>query len=141
VMVANDGMANAVIADLKTQNLNGKVAVSGQDASPSGLQHILDGDQCFTIYKPSTAEANPAIDAIAQLVNGQTPTTNGTTTDTSPAGTGPNSGKPVPSILATPIPITLANVAQPINDGYPGSTKADVCTGAYTAKCAANGVK
>jgi D-xylose transport system substrate-binding protein len=141
VMVANDGMANAVIADLTTQKLNGKVAVSGQDASPSGLQHIMDGDQCFTIYKPSTAEANPAVDAIAQLVNGQTPTTNGTALDSSPAGTGPNSGKQVPSILATPIPITLANVATPINDGYPGSTKADVCTGAYAAKCAANGVK
>ena len=62
VMVANDTMAGAVITDLKRQSLNGKVAVSGQDASAEGLQHILDGDQCFTIYKPSTAEADPAIE-------------------------------------------------------------------------------
>ncbi len=79
VMVANDTMAGAVITDLKRQSLNGKVAVSGQDASAEGLQHILDGDQCFTIYKPSTAEADPAIKAIAQLANGQVPDTKGVT--------------------------------------------------------------
>ena len=73
VMVANDGMANAVIGALKTQHLNGKVAVSGQDATAQGLQHIIDGDQCFTIYKPSAEEAIPAVDAIAQIVNGQVP--------------------------------------------------------------------
>ncbi|MEP7090814.1 MAG: substrate-binding domain-containing protein, partial [Nocardioidaceae bacterium] len=73
VMVANDTMAGAVITDLKRQGLNGKVAVSGQDASAEGLQHILDGDQCFTIYKKSTLEADPAINAIAQLANGQVP--------------------------------------------------------------------
>ena len=59
VMVANDTMAGAVVTDLKRQSLNGKVAVSGQDASAEGLQHILDGDQCFTIYKPSTDGGRP----------------------------------------------------------------------------------
>ena len=59
VMVANDTMAGAVITDLKRQSLNGKVAVSGQDATAEGLQHILDGDQCFTIYKPSKRRGRP----------------------------------------------------------------------------------
>ncbi len=139
VMVANDGMANAVIADLTNQKLNGQVAVSGQDATAQGLQHILDGDQCFTIYKPSTAEAKPAVDAIAQLANGSAPATTATVTDTNPAAAGTNGGKTVPAILATPTAITLANVAQPINDGY--TPKDQVCTGAYAAKCSANGVK
>jgi D-xylose transport system substrate-binding protein len=139
VMVANDGMANAVIADLTNQHLNGQVAVSGQDATAQGLQHILDGDQCFTIYKPSSAEAAPAVDAMAQLANGSAPTATGTVTDTNPAAAGTNGGKTVPAILATPIAITLANVAQPINDGY--TPKDQVCTGAYVAKCSANGVK
>jgi D-xylose transport system substrate-binding protein len=139
VMVANDGMANAVIADLTNQHLNGQVAVSGQDATAQGLQHILDGDQCFTIYKPSTAEAGPAVDAIAQLANGQAPTATGSVTDTNPAAAGTNGGKTVPAILATPTAVNLANVALPINDGY--TPKAQVCTGAYVAKCAANGVK
>ena len=79
VMVANDTMAGAVITDLKRQSLNGKVAVSGQDATAEGLQHILDGDQCFTIYKPSTARPTRPIDAIAQLVNGKVPDTKGVT--------------------------------------------------------------
>jgi D-xylose transport system substrate-binding protein len=132
VMVANDTMAGAVITDLKRQNLNGKVAVSGQDATAEGLQHILDGDQCFTIYKPSVGEAEPAIKAIAQLANGQVPETTATVTD-------PQTNKPVPSILATPTAITIANVADPINDQY--TPKNTVCTGSYAAKCTKAGVK
>jgi D-xylose transport system substrate-binding protein len=131
-MVANDTMAGAVITDLKRQSLNGKVAVSGQDASAEGLQHILDGDQCFTIYKPSTAEAAPAVEAIAQLANGQVPDTKGVTI------TDPQTKKKVPSILATPVAVTIDNVADPINDQY--TPKKDVCTGAYAAKCTKAGV-
>jgi D-xylose transport system substrate-binding protein len=133
VMVANDGMANSVISALKNQKLNGKVAVSGQDATAQGLQNIMTGDQCFSIYKPSSQEAVPAIDAMAQIVNGQVPDTKSVTIkDTT-------SGKDVPAILATPIPITKDNVAQPINDGY--TPKDQVCTGSYAALCTSNGVK
>jgi D-xylose transport system substrate-binding protein len=132
VMVANDTMAGAVITDLKRQNLNGKVAVSGQDASAAGLQAIMDGDQCFTIYKPSTSEANPAIKAIAQLANGQAPTTNATITD-------PQTKQKVPSILAAPTVVTIKNVALPINDQY--TPKTTVCTGKYSSLCTKNGVK
>jgi len=131
-MVANDTMAGAVVTDLKRQSLNGKVAVSGQDATAEGLQHIMDGDQCFTIYKPSTAEANPAIKAIAQLANGQVPDTKGVTIED------PQTHKKVPAILATPVAITKANVADPINDQY--TPKDSVCTGSYAAKCKAAGV-
>ncbi len=132
VMVANDTMAGAVVTDLKRQTLNGKVAVSGQDATAEGLQHILDGDQCFTIYKPSIDEAGPAAKAIAQLVNGQVPDTKGVTV------VDPQTKKKVPSFLATPIAITSANVAKPINDKY--TPKNTVCTGAYAAKCQKAGV-
>jgi D-xylose transport system substrate-binding protein len=132
-MVANDTMAGAVITDLKRQSLNGKVAVSGQDASAEGLQHILDGDQCFTIYKPSASEADPAIKAIAQLANGKVPDTKGVTI------TDPQTKKKVPSFLATPKAITIANVAEPINAKY--TPKNTVCTGKYAAKCTKAGVK
>jgi D-xylose transport system substrate-binding protein len=133
VMVANDTMAAAVITDLTRQGLNGKVAVSGQDATAGGLQQIMDGNQCFSIYKPSAAEADPAIKAIAQLVTGGTPQTNGTVTD-------PMTHKKVPAILATPIAVTKANVAQPINDKY--TPKNTVCTNAhYKALCKQDGVK
>ena len=131
VMVANDTMAGAVITDLTRQHLNGKVAVSGQDASAAGLQQIMSGNQCFSIYKPSTGEAGPAIDAITNLLNGNAPAVNGQTKD-------PMTGKEVPSILATPTVITKANVATPINDQY--TPKSTVCVGAYVALCQSNGV-
>ena len=133
VMVANDTMAQAVITDLKSQNLVGKVAVGGQDATAGGLQNIMAGSQCFTIYKPSAKEAFPAMKAVAQLVNGQKPSdVNATTPD-------PVTKNKVPSILATPIAITKANVALPINDGY--TPKNSVCTGQYVSLCTKNGVK
>ena len=132
VMVANDTMAGAVITDLKNSKLAGQVAVSGQDASAAGLQRVMDGTQCFTIYKPTTEEAGPAIDAIAQLVTGKVPATTRTIDD-------PTTKAKVPAILATPIVITKANVARPVNDGY--VPKNTVCTGTYAAMCTSNGVK
>ncbi len=132
VMVANDGMAGSVITDLKKQKLAGKVAVSGQDATVEGLQRIMDGTQCFTIYKPSKDEAYPVVDAAAQLANGTPPKTTQKIKDT-------KTGRMVPAILATPIAITKANVAQPINDGY--TPKSTTCKGSYAAKCKAAGVK
>jgi D-xylose transport system substrate-binding protein len=132
VMVANDTMAGAVVTDLKRQSLNGKVAVSGQDATAEGLQHIMDGDQCFTIYKDSKLEADPAMKSIAQLANGTPPDTKGVTI------TDPQTKKKVPSILATPVAITIDNVATPINDKY--TPKASVCKGTYVAKCTKAGV-
>jgi D-xylose transport system substrate-binding protein len=132
VMVANDGMANAVIADLKNVHLNGKVAVSGQDATAGGLQHILDGDQSFSIYKPSSQEAIPAVDLAAELAAGTTPTENFQTV------TDPQTKAPIKSLLATPITITKANVDQPIKDNY--TPYSDVCTAAYVAKCTAAGI-
>lgn len=133
VMVANDTMAGAVITNLKRQSLNGKVAVSGQDASAAGLQQILAGNQCFTIYKPSTKEAQPAIEAIAQLANGKVPDTKGVTIEDT------QSKKKVPAILATPTVITKSNVADPINDKY--TPKNTVCTGSYASLCTKAGVK
>ncbi len=132
VMVANDGMATAVITDLAKQKLNGKVAVSGQDATVQGLDSILKGDQCFTIYKPSTDEADPAIAAAADFIQGKAPTTTQTIKD-------PASGRVVPAKLATPIAITKANINLPIASGY--APKAQVCAGSYAALCTAAGVK
>jgi D-xylose transport system substrate-binding protein len=132
VMVANDGMANSVIADLKNLHINGKVIVSGQDATAGGLQHILDGDQAFTIYKPSTQEAVPAVDLAAELAAGTTPTGNFVNV------TDPTNNTQVKSLLATPITITKANIDEPIKDNY--TPFADVCTAAYAAKCTAAGI-
>jgi len=133
VMVANDTMAQSVINVLKSQGLAGKVAVSGQDATTGGLDNVMSGTQCFTIYKPVAGEADVAIKLASEILAGQKPTAPAETKD-------PTSGREVPSFLADPTVITKANVALPVTDGY--VTAAAVCpTAALKTLCAANGIK
>jgi D-xylose transport system substrate-binding protein len=133
VMVANDTMAQSVINVLTSQGLAGKVAVSGQDATAGGLDNIMSGTQCFTIYKPVANEADVAVKLAGEILAGQKPTAPRTTKD-------PTTGREVPSFLADPTVITKANVALPVTDGY--LTAAAVCpTPALAKLCNANGIK
>ncbi|MEN3304260.1 MAG: D-xylose transport system substrate-binding protein [Micromonosporaceae bacterium] len=129
VLVANDGMANSVIAILKKNHL--QLPVTGQDATVQGLQHILDGDQCMTVYKAVKKEATAASDLAVALAKGSNPSTSATTKDTT-------LNRDVPSVLETPVAIYKDNVKDVVADGY--VTKADLCTGAYAAKCTAAGI-
>jgi D-xylose transport system substrate-binding protein len=133
VMVANDTMAQSVINVLQQQNLAGKVAVSGQDATPGGLDNVMAGTQCFTIYKPVAGEADVAVKLASQILAGQKPTAPSSVTD-------PSNGSKVPAYLAAPTVITQANVSLPVKDGY--ETASAVCdTNATTkANCAKFGV-
>jgi len=132
VMVANDTMAQSVINVLQSQGLAGKVAVSGQDATAGGLDNIMAGTQCFTIYKPVAGEADVAIKLASQILAGQKPKAPATTKD-------PKTGRDVPSYLADPTVITKANVALPVTDGY--VTAGAVCsTPALVTLCKANGI-
>ena len=135
VMVANDTMAQSVINVLKSQNLDKKVAVSGQDATPGGLDNVMAGTQCFTIYKPVTGEADVAVKLASEILAGQKPTAPATIKD-------PSNGRAIPSFLAAPTVITKANVALPVTDGY--ETADAVCppaNKAVVALCNANGIK
>jgi D-xylose transport system substrate-binding protein len=133
VMVANDTMAQSVINVLKSQGLAGKVAVSGQDSTAGGLDNIMSGTQCFSIYKPVAGEADVAVKLASQILAGQKPTAPANTKD-------PTNGREVPSFLADPTVITKANVALPVTDGY--LTAAAVCpTAALVRLCTAAGIK
>ncbi|MEU8223619.1 substrate-binding domain-containing protein [Kribbella sp. NPDC048915] len=133
VMVANDTMAQSVINVLKAQGLAGKVAVSGQDSTAGGLDNVMAGTQCFTIYKPVAGEADVAVDLAAKILSGQKPSAPTTVKD-------PTTGREVPAYLADPTVITKANVARPVDDGYVSA--AAVCpTPAIAKLCAANGLK
>ena len=133
VMVANDTMAQSVINVLNSQGLAGKVAVSGQDATAGGLDNVMAGTQCFTIYKPVAGEADVAIKLASQILAGQKPKAPATTKD-------PTTGREVPSFLADPTVITQSNVALPVTDGY--VTAAAVCsTPALVTLCTQNGIK
>ncbi|HET8660670.1 MAG TPA: substrate-binding domain-containing protein, partial [Micromonosporaceae bacterium] len=73
VLAANDGLGNAAIAILKKQKLNGQVPVTGQDATVQGLQNILNGDQCMTVYKAVKQEADATAQLAIALAQGQKP--------------------------------------------------------------------
>jgi D-xylose transport system substrate-binding protein len=132
--VMNDGMANSVIAALKAKQLNGKVLVTGQDATVAGIQNILTGDQAMTVEKNEMLEATAAAEIAAALSNGASTAslTGNTTTATS-------TGAKIPSILETPVAIDKSNWQQVVTDGL--VTLAQVCASlpasvASTAGCA-----
>jgi D-xylose transport system substrate-binding protein len=71
VLAANDGLGNAAIEVLREKGLNGKVQVTGQDATIEGLQNILAGDQCMTVFKDVKLEANAAAEMAVSLFQGK----------------------------------------------------------------------
>ncbi|BEL09931.1 substrate-binding domain-containing protein [Actinoplanes sichuanensis] len=132
VLAANDGLGNAAIEVLKKNKLNGTVPVTGQDATVQGLQNILAGDQCMTVYKAIKKEADAAAALAIALAKGETPTTaTGTVTD-------PESKATVKSVLLKPEAITKANVKAVVDDGF--VTKAELCTAAFTKACTDAGI-
>ena len=131
VLAANDGLGGAAIGILEANGLAGKVPVTGQDATVEGLQNVLAGTQCMTVYKSAKLEAGALADAAIALVNGEEAETTGTTED----ATG---GRDVPSILLDPVSITKDNVKEVIDDG--GQSAADVGVDAYAAACTEAGI-
>lgn len=121
--VANDDMANAVIASLKTRRLNGRVLVTGQDATVAGLQNILTGYQAMTVYKPIEKEAQGTADLIQALHDGTDPQamTKGATVMTA-------DGTAIASVLEMPIAVDKTNIQTTvIADNF--VTIADICSG------------
>ena len=131
VLAANDGLGNAVISVLKKNKLNGKVPVTGQDATTQGLQNILAGDQCMTVYKAIKKEADAASELAIGLAKGQKKDVSQTVKD-------PEGNRDVPSVLLDPVSITKANVKDVVADGF--VTKEELCTAAYAAACTAAGI-
>ena len=120
VLAANDGLAGSAISILEKNGVDGQVPVTGQDATVEGLQNVLAGTQCMTVYKSAKQEAGALAEAAIALVNGEEAETNGTTPDS-------EGGRDVPSILLDPQSIMKDDVKSVIDDG--GATAADVCAG------------
>jgi len=120
---ANDGLAGAVITGLKDVGLNGKVLVTGQDATAAGIHNILAGQQSMTVYKPIDKEAQSTGDLVKALYSGANVTalTRGQSMLTFDGGS-------IPSILDTPIAVNKNNIASTvIADHF--LAKSDVCAG------------
>lgn len=131
VLAANDGLGGAAIGILEGAGQAGKVPVTGQDATVEGLQNVLAGTQCMTVYKSATKEAEALAETAIALVNGEDAETTGTTVDSSDQSE-------VPSILLDPQSITKDTVKDVIDDG--GQKAADVCTGDFASLCEEAGI-
>ncbi len=133
---ANDGLANAVITVLKGAGVKpNTIPTTGQDATIQGMENVLEGWQCGSVYKPIYLEAQAAVALATYLRAGQTPPTtlvNGTTKD-------PNSATTEPAVLLTPYWVNAANMeATVIKDNFVSVT--DLCNAVTAAVCTAAGI-
>ena len=135
IVSANDTMAGGIIARLKANGLAGKVPITGQDASTGGLQQILAGNQCMTVYKNTDLEAGLASKLAIDLINGDTSAADALATG---SVLDPVTKQNVKSALATPQAIFKSNINVPFDDGF--AKASDVCTGPYAKLCKAAGV-
>jgi len=125
VLAANDGLGNAAISALKQRKLP-QVPVTGQDATLQGIQNIVNGDQCMTVYKAIKGEAEAAAELAIALAKGEEPTVETTPID--------NGTKEVPSVLLEPVAVNKDNIGEYI--GEPDFPKRDeICAGKLAAKC------
>jgi D-xylose transport system substrate-binding protein len=135
-LTPNDANAAAIIGYLQTHGVKPRTfPTTGQDASLVGLQNILAGYQCGTVYKPIYLEAGATAALAMYLRAGRTPPkslVNGSVTDVV-------NNDPVPSILANPEWVTTANMeATVIKDNF--VTAAALCAGQYASACKAAGI-
>jgi D-xylose transport system substrate-binding protein len=125
VLAANDGLGNSAISALKARKLP-QIPVTGQDATLQGVQSIVTGDQCMTVYKATKKEADAAAKLAIALAKGQTPP--------APTASVDNGSKKVPSVLLTPVAITKSNIKQYVGQiDFP--KKEQICAGKVAAMC------
>jgi D-xylose transport system substrate-binding protein len=123
-IAANDNIAGAVVAVLKAKHLK-PIALSGQDATPQGVQNIISGWQTMTVYKYVPDEANAAAAAaVALLKKKKVPGVNGFRK---------NGSKKEPTIQIPVVSITKANYTRLFKDKF--LKKSDVCVGQYKKYC------
>src|SRR5438067_8674934 len=137
VVTPNDDNANAVISYLQSKQIKPKTfPTTGQDASKSGLQDILKGYQCGTVYKPIYLEAQSAAAIALYLRAGETPPSrlvNATTKDT-------QANADVKSVYLTPVWVTTQNIASTVVKD--GAVKAsDICIPETQSACTTAGIK
>jgi D-xylose transport system substrate-binding protein len=134
---ANDGLANAVVNVLKARGVPAnKIPTTGQDASLGGIENILTGYQCGTVYKAVYLEAQDAVALATLLRAGLDPSVliNGSTS--------PASGKPgttQPASLLTPLWVDKTKIASTvIKDNF--VDKNALCTAVGASVCSAAGI-
>jgi D-xylose transport system substrate-binding protein len=118
VVASNDATAGGVVAALKAEKLEGKVAVSGQDAELQACQRIVEGTQAVTVYKPIKKIAEVSAEIAVRLARKEKPEeiirSMGYTVNYLD-----NGYKKVPTIFLEPINVTRENIARTVvSDGW-----------------------
>jgi D-xylose transport system substrate-binding protein len=131
VLAANDTLGNAAITILRQNGV--KIPVTGQDASVQGLQNILAGQQCMTVFKDVKLEAEAAAKLAIALIKGQDAASAGATASAKDT----TGNRDVPSVLLTPVSVTKTNIKTVTDTGE--VKVADVCKG-YETACKAAGI-
>jgi D-xylose transport system substrate-binding protein len=135
-VIPNDENAAPIITYLQREGVKAKsFPITGQDATLVGLQNILSGYQCGTVYKPIYEEAQAAAALALYLRASETPPSslvNGTTKD-------PGNGTEVPSVLLTPEWVTTQNMnSTVIADKFVPASQ--LCTSQYADDCKTAGI-
>ncbi len=138
VLVPNDDNANAVISYLKTLKVPPKTfPTTGQDATLTGMQNVLTGYQCGSVYKAIYLEAQAAATLALYLRAGEKPPAalvNGSTMDS-------QANVEVPSVLLTPLWVTVKDMGTTVvKDNFVPAKQ--LCAGStMAAACKAAGIK
>lgn len=125
VLAMNDSIANGVAAALSSQNLLGKVGISGQDGDKNVLNRIAKGEQTMTVWKDANALGLTAAKAAVEIIKGAK------IDAVSGAKAGKTaSGAPQPSIILDPVAITRDNLDLVVKAGW--ISKDVLCKGVTT---------
>ena len=124
VLAANDGLGNAAISAIKQRKLP-QIPVTGQDATLQGIQNIVNGDQCMTVYKAIKKEADAAAKLAIALAKGETPEAPDTIN---------NETKDIPAVFLDPVAVTKDNISEYLGEpDFP--KKEEICAGKLASKC------
>jgi D-xylose transport system substrate-binding protein len=135
-LIPNDENGAPIIHYLQGQGIKPRTfPTTGQDATLTGLDNVLSGYQCGTVYKPIYEEAQAAAALAIFLRDKVTPPTtlvNGQTDDTT-------SKVEVPSVLLKPEWVTTANMnATVIADKFVPASQ--LCAGSFGPACKLAGI-
>ena len=136
VLMPNDENGAPIIHYLQTRGVKPNTfPVTGQDATLTGLQNVISGYQCGTVYKPIYLEAQASVALAMYLRAGLTPPStlvNGHVEDI-------NTKASVPSILLQPEWVTPQNMnSTVIKDAFVPASQ--LCTGSFAADCTKYGI-
>ena len=136
VLMPNDENGAPIIHYLQTRHVKPDTfPVTGQDATLTGIQNIISGYQCGTVYKPIYLEAQAAVALAMYLRAGVTPPSslvNGQAKDV-------DTGTEVPSILLTPEWVTGPTIQSTVvKDGFVPASQ--ICAGSFASDCTKYGI-